>query len=134
MASSEDHIIEQQGEKIVLRTTVEQEPEDPGMWRATLEVRDNSMGNTALFVINDPLDKFLGTASPMQEDGIPVHPTLTDEGETRISKIRFRHWTQERADDAVSGVINDLDEYLRSKIIFRDEMSTRAVYTFSKEA
>jgi len=133
MVSPKDHLILQQNEQITLRSTIEQEPDDPGMWRITLEVRDNSMGDTALFVVNDPLDKFLGTASPVQEDGIPVAPAKTAEGEQRISQIRFRHWTQGRVDDALSGVINDLDEYLRSKIIFRDQMSGRATYTFSKE-
>lgn len=122
--------LEYLGESMVVEWSVEQETEDPGLWAATMRVTDNSIGGTALFVINEALDHFLGTCSPMQEDGIPVEPAVNDLGETRISHIRFRHRLMSDAREAVSGVLNDLEEYLRSKVIFRDQMNSRRLYTF----
>lgn len=114
--------LEYLGESITVEHDLFQEEEDPGMWSVTMSVVSNSMGSTALFVINDPLDTFLGTASPLQEDGVPVFSVLSEEGETRISTIRFRHAMLGDAEGAITGVLNDLDEYLRSKVIFRDHM------------
>jgi hypothetical protein len=111
-------------ETLTLESEIVQETEDPGMWRITIDILSNSIGSIALFVINDPLDTFLGTASPMQEDGVPVFPALNEDGEGRISTIRFRHAMLGDAEGAISGVLNDLEEYLRSKVIFRDHMDS----------
>ena len=110
------------GEEIEVEHSIAQEEEDPGMWSVTMGIVSNTIGSTALFVINDKLDSFLGTASPAQEDGVPVFPETNSEGETRISTIRFRHAMYGDAEGAVSGGLNDLEEYLRSKVIFRDHM------------
>lgn len=133
MADTTYHNIDQQGERIVLRTKVWQEEKDPGYWVVILEVRGNTIGDINLFVINNALDKFLGTASPMQEDGVPSEPLTNEQGEQRLAAISFRHRTIELIDDAIEGVKNDFDEYLRSKIIYRDEMNKKSRYTFSKE-
>lgn len=120
-------------EAILMAYEIEQEAADPGMWSTILSILSNSMGSTAMFVINHPLDKFLGIASPALEDGVPEYPSLNDDGEARISTIRFRHAMLGDAQDAVSGAVNDLDEYLRSKVIFRDHMDKVSTYLIGDE-
>ena len=122
-------ILEYLGEEIEVESDIIQETEDPGMWAITMDIVRNTMGSTSLFVINDKLDSFLGTASPAQEDGVPVFPDTNEDGECRISTIKFRHAMFGDAEGAVSGGLNDLEEYLRSKVIFRDHMDK--VSTFS---
>ena len=124
------HTITFEGETIVLESEVEQLLSNPGRWRVTLRVVSNTIGPVEMFVINHPLDKFLAVASPMLEDATPAAPAVNKKGEQRLSQIRFVHPVGQLADQAVTGVINDLDEYLRSKVTFRDRMTAQKRYTF----
>lgn len=127
-------VLDYRGERITMSWSMEQEVDDPGYWRTDLEVTENSMGDEELFVVNDPLDIFFGTASPSTEDGSPILPEVNDTGEGRLSYIRVRHLAMSDAREAVSGVANDLLEYLRSKVVFRDNMTAQTTYTFWSEA
>jgi hypothetical protein len=121
------------GQRINLEWTVAQEVEEPYMWAATFHVRDNSVGDLELFVVNEALETFLGTASPYQEQVVPRDPAVNDEGETRTSSIRVRHQAMEDAFDAVSAIANDLEEYLKSKVVFNQQLTKVTHYTFEEQ-
>lgn len=96
------------------------------------ECERNDVGDLGRFVMKSQGESrvFRNVASPMDDQIIPLHPVSNVEGESRLNIIRLRHTSQQAIEESESAISADLDEYIRSKILFRDKMSNAERYDF----
>lgn len=120
------------GQSSLLIVQVDEYQTPDGYWNLGLRCVGNELGDLHRFVYNQ--DTFYGIASPMDDVGVPIAPAVSDEGTSRTSEVLIR-LSQDRAHllrEAREGVLAGLDEYIRSKILFRDHMTQAETYSFAE--
>lgn len=89
------------------------------LWTVSFDVLESRVGDVNRFCfIRD--SSILWVASPCDDDGVPVYPAFNAEGATRTRKIKVTCDTEVNIGETIDGVLNDLDEYIRSKEALKD--------------
>lgn len=92
---------------------------EAGLWSVSFEVTESVVGDVERFCfIRD--SNIIWVASPCDDDGVPVYPAFNAEGATRTRKIKVTCDVEASVEETVTGVLNDLDEYIRSKEALKD--------------
>ena len=90
-----------------------------GIYDLTVRCVSSQVGDTNRFCYLVG-SNVLWVASPMDDDGVPVYPAFNAEGATRTRKIKVTCDVEASVEETVTGVLNDLDEYIRSKEALKD--------------
>lgn len=67
---------------------------------------------------------------PSQDNTVPAAPDRNEDGDSRIHIAEFILDTPEQIDEAKTGLIDDLDEYVRAKIA-QERMKPAEEFEFS---
>jgi hypothetical protein len=108
------------GKPDMLKVDVEQAYDaDNRLWSVSFRVLESKVGDLSRFCfIRD--SNIIWVAGPCDDDAVPVHPAFNEGGATRTDKIKVICDTKASVEETVSGVLNDLDEYIRSKEALKD--------------
>lgn len=108
------------GREDMIKVDVQQSYDDTSkLWTVSFDVMESRVGDIHRFCfIKD--SNVLWVASPCDDDGVPVYPAVNDEGATRTRKIKVTCDLAVNIEETISGVLNDLDEYIRSKEALKD--------------
>jgi hypothetical protein len=89
------------------------------LWSVSFDVLESRVGDINRFCfIKD--SNVIWVASPCDDDGVPVYPLFNDGDATRTRKIKVICDLEANVEETVNGVLNDLDEYIRSKEALKD--------------
>lgn len=89
------------------------------LWAVSFDVVESRVGDISRFCFIRDSD-ILWVASPCDDDGVPVYPSYNEAGATRTRKIKVTCDIEANIEETISGVLNDLDEYIRSKEALKD--------------
>lgn len=89
------------------------------LWSVAFEVVESRVGDINRFCfIKD--SNTIWVASPCDDDGTPVYPAVNSDQVARTNKIKVTCDIESHVDETINGVLNDLDEYIRSKEALKD--------------
>lgn len=89
------------------------------LWAVSFRIVESRVGdlNRFCYIRNS---NSLWVASPCDDDGIPVYPAFNADDATRTDKITVTCDLPSNIEETVNGVLNDLDEYIRSVEALKD--------------
>jgi hypothetical protein len=119
------------GNPVLLTVAIDEYQTQDGYWNLGAKCVQNELGDLARFVYREAT--LQGVATPMEDVGTPVAPLTGHEGTSRVQEIliRFANGKEQYLDETKNGILAALDEYVRSKILFRDHMAPAETFYFS---
>lgn len=84
-----------------------------GLTTVAFRVMTSKVGDIARFCFA-PGSRLFWVATPADDHGVPLYPAKNNDGTARIDRIKVVSDSQETIAETISGVMADLDEYIRS--------------------
>ena len=107
------------GEDSFITVQIEEGQRPDRAWYVRFEIISSKSGDKHRFIVKDYAcpgkERYFGCARPSQDNNVPVAPEVNEDGESRIHVAEFILDTPAQIEEAKTGVLDDLDEYIRSK-------------------
>lgn len=119
------------GNPTLLTVAIDEYQSPDGYWNLGVKCVQNELGDLHRFVYEG--DLLHGVATPLQDLECPVAPETGPAGTTRTQEIlvRLANGHEQYLRETREGILAALDEYVRSKILFRDRMVPAETFYFS---
>ena len=116
------------GNPVLLTVAIDEYQTQDGYWNLGAKCVQNDLGDLARFVYREAT--LQGVATPLEDIGTPVAPLTGHEGTSRVQEIliRFANGHEQHLDETREGILAALDEYVRSKTLFRNMVAAETFY------
>ncbi len=114
----------QVGTTAFIRLHILEEALEDHTWKCVYTITENELDDVNRFLARNPSCvngvEYYGCASPRHDKEVPVYPLENEEGLTRTHSATFYLDNWQKVVEARTGILDDLDEYARAKLVLAD--------------